>query len=504
MGEEQEVMEGSFEELEQRWQRIRAGEEVYIEGHASHEQARAFHADHIAPITLEHVRQSYLKRRGERRIDVLVSMVGLSPATSITAAYVLRPEHLVLVYTRESLGGVDAICDALIAEHRLLKFSQITKRLCQASDPVDIYRVIKESIDEAAITLERDEGIDYIDITGGKKVMSAAAALVAWQLGLNICYTDSRFDKLTRTPFPGSEEFKQLGNPLEIFGEQEIKVATELFNGGNHTAAAEQFRQLSKRIRTSEQVRFYATLSRFYADWCAFRFDEMAEHIPHLTSDIAAGRAGLTSAQATRLAFQFEHLDRLRSRDNLDERLLLVDYILLADHYFNHDRREFAAMLYYRAFEAAASYRLATAFDIDASVPNYEQWETSRFERFITLSREVYRVSDSVDFTPSPQLSFMASILALAAHEEAMGEKREGIGLMERAELHKIGLLKGLQSIATIRNASILAHGSTPIPSGDLSRLARNAHRFVEAVWDESAPALPFARTLEALRFLEL
>jgi len=57
-----------------------------------------------------------------------------------------------------------------------------------------------------------------------------------------------------------------------------------------------------------------------------------------------------------------------------------------------------------------------------------------------------------------------------------VGEEREGVGLLERAGLHKVGLLKGLQSIATIRNASILAHGSTPIPAGDLSRLARNAH----------------------------
>ena len=490
----------SYEALKARWERIRGGEESYGEEQTPHEQARAFHREHMATPTLDLVRERYLEAVGvEPEVDVLVSTVGFSPVTTITAAYVLRPKRLVLIYTKNSQNGINAIYEALVSKYHLLGFADIAERPCKAADPIDIYRVIKESLDDAELLHERSDTNDYIDITGGKKVMSAAAALVAWQLGLNICYTDSNFDKVTRTPFPGSEIFVQLGNPLEIFGEQEIKVATELFNWGNHTAAAEQFKQLSQRIRTSEQVRFCSTLSQFYADWCAFRFEEMAGYIPHLQNDIASGRAELMPSQANHLAFQFEYLDRLRGGEELDSRLLLVNYILLADHYHAHDRREFAAMLYYRAFEAAATYRLSSALGIDAGDPQYETWDEAHREHFEKICREVFQIPTTQEFKLPPKLGFMAAMLALAA-----GERAHEDNLMERAGLHKVGPLKGLQAIAMARNASILAHGSAPIPSKQLRKLEEASRRFVGIVWDASSPDETFDKTLGKLRFLEL
>lgn len=488
-----------FAELLAQWERIKAGEESYGEGEPG-AQAREFYQKHLEGLGLERMRAQYIEDHPGVQIDTLVSMVGLSPATSITAACVLRPKRLVLIHTLGSKDGLNAIMKTLIGQTQLMAYDQITARLCEASDPVHIYEVIRSALAESRELTGSEQSHDAIDITGGKKVMSAASALVAWQLGLEICYTDSHFCRETKTPTPGSERFVHLGNPLTIFGEQEIQVATELFNGGNHTAAAEQFERLSQRIRTSDHARFCATLSRLYSDWCAFSFDLLEEHITRLSADLEAGRTTISVEQSVRLHKQFDYLRSLGDKNaRIDPERLLVNFIVLADHYHTHQHRDFAAMLYYRAFEAAAQCRLLREHNIDAGAPDLASLTDEQRARFEEVAREVFNIEPDSPFICPPKFGFMMVMILLFALDHDTQAP-----IMKRATLGSIKDLKGLLSTSQVRNASILAHGHAPIPQKDLNALIFKSTRFVGLVWNEIYPEEPFERVCTDLRFLQL
>jgi hypothetical protein len=82
-----------------------------------------------------------------------------------------------------------------------LPLSQFEPRYCDPVDPLEIYEIVKKAV----LPRQPDERPRkaIIDITGGKKVMSAGAALAASQLDLQMCYIDSDFDPEMRQARPG-------------------------------------------------------------------------------------------------------------------------------------------------------------------------------------------------------------------------------------------------------------------------------------------------------------
>lgn len=71
-----------------------------------------------------------------------------------------------------------------------LAFSTVQTEYCDPADLVVIYEIVRS----AAVGRDGAMLSTIIDITGGKKVMSAGAALAASQLDLPMCYIDSDFD----------------------------------------------------------------------------------------------------------------------------------------------------------------------------------------------------------------------------------------------------------------------------------------------------------------------
>src|SRR5262249_43970877 len=106
------------------------------------------------------------------------------------------------------------------------------------------------------------------DITGGKKVMSATAALAAWQLDLPLCYIDSDFDPELRQPVPGTENLLLLSNPTTLFGVQEMENVLQMFNSGAYQAARARYHELSERVSQPGKARFLRDLSALYGAWC--------------------------------------------------------------------------------------------------------------------------------------------------------------------------------------------------------------------------------------------
>jgi hypothetical protein len=73
---------------------------------------------------------------------------------------------------------------------------------------MELYEVMK-----AAVEAWNTEGSICVDITGGTKAMSSAAAMMGAVLGLDIYYVETMYLPLYRRPEPGSEYLKNLANP---------------------------------------------------------------------------------------------------------------------------------------------------------------------------------------------------------------------------------------------------------------------------------------------------
>ena len=106
---------------------------------------------------------------------------------------------------------------------------------------MDIYREIKQ----AYLTWGRPEKL-YIDFTGGTKAMSAAAAMAAAMVDVQMVYigTDQYLPDF-RKPYPGSECLYYIENPLTVFGDLEVERAMVFFDKANFSGAREKLEILT-------------------------------------------------------------------------------------------------------------------------------------------------------------------------------------------------------------------------------------------------------------------
>jgi hypothetical protein len=196
---------------------------------------------------------------------LLISVTGFSPRTTILAFKVLRPRRLVVIPSENARGSINTIARYVVGEGGLQQ-ADFSQRPCVPTNPLSIYNVVKDELE----LLERQDGqaISYIDITGGRKVMSATAALAAWQLDLGLCYLDGEYDPELRQAVPGSDRLLLLDNPTSLFGEQEMNAAYQAFDGGAYEAAGSRFEELSGRLARPTDARFWGALSKLYGAWC--------------------------------------------------------------------------------------------------------------------------------------------------------------------------------------------------------------------------------------------
>jgi hypothetical protein len=133
------------------------------------------------------------------RYDLLISLMGLSPETTVLVTAFLRPQRLVIISSRNT-GQYCEQALAFLAEHELLPRSAVAVRLVDAANHNELCKVLRGE-------LAAEKGRRIVDLTGGKKIMSAVAGYTAWGLGLPVCYLESRaYNEQMRRPEPGSEE----------------------------------------------------------------------------------------------------------------------------------------------------------------------------------------------------------------------------------------------------------------------------------------------------------
>ena len=165
--------------------------------------ASAFYFQHILPVVVMHHRQ---RVPTSASCELLVSLMGFSPETTVLTAVFVQPRQLVIVASKNAERYCEQ-CIAFLTEHALIAREMISVRMVDPTDHDALYATLCNALAGAS-------GRRLVDLTGGKKIMSAVAGYAAWSLGLPVCYLESRaYNEQMRRPEPGSEEIFILEPP---------------------------------------------------------------------------------------------------------------------------------------------------------------------------------------------------------------------------------------------------------------------------------------------------
>src|SRR6266571_2209716 len=136
---------GSFESKVERLRRLERGEAAYGDGDEE-TQAVRFFLDEMLDEAIERAVARGGRRPGET-VRLLISLSGFSPLTTILAYELLRPERLLVVTSEHAQASIDLIAGHVVAPGRL-RYRDFAPRSCSPTDPLAIYRIVKEAMDE--------------------------------------------------------------------------------------------------------------------------------------------------------------------------------------------------------------------------------------------------------------------------------------------------------------------------------------------------------------------
>jgi CRISPR-associated protein (TIGR02710 family) len=418
-------------------------------------------------------------------VDLLVSLSGFSPITTILAFEVLRPKRLLVISSEKASAGIEVIGNHVVGPGKL-KHADFRNESCNPTDPRSIFELVRPRVPG------KSDGttVNVIDITGGKKVMSATGSLAAWQLNLAFCYVDSEYDAATRAPVPGSEQLVTYDNPTALFETQELDTARRFFDQGGFEEAAAKASALCERMDNPREARLLRDLANFYVQWRNLNFARALGSAKALEGHLSKGNV-FEPNQADAIRKQRAHVEKLASGDRVS---LLLNYFLLGLHYLDLGRYDFATLLFYRTLEGCFAERLSRRFKgFSTSSANYALLGTNRDE-LLAKYKVLSDYARDRDAGLPDQLGFMSSAVLLAALGDELAIKAR---LVDRVALNE------LQELASIRNGSVLAHGFQTISPEQAEKFSKAAKKHLAIFWEFEVPGERLF-PIDPLRFVKL
>lgn len=464
--------------------RITSGEEEYDGIGTPADQAQRYRRQVLVPQALRRIEDEGLALPPDT-VDLLVSLSGFSPETTVFAAAFTRPKDLLVLVSHTAREGIDFI------RGHAAPGLHIDVQQVDPLDPVDIYERVRKAVDD----FKRFNGVPdpnvVIDITGGKKSMSAGAALAATQLDSPMCYIDGDFNPEIRQSEPGSERLVILDNPTKLFGDRQQEAAEVEFGHGAFDAAFRRFESIARTSPTPARARFGCDLSELYTAWSDLEFDRLGEAVTAMRARLDDSAYHCVPRTERRLRAQLEFLDDLARRREGEP--LVLTFYLLGRHYQEHGRRDFAALLYYRMLESLFEIRLS-AHGISPAKPDWAGVDPDPeafAERYRALSESVF----NREFRGMPfKVGMVESALVLQVLNDPM---------LPMFGLDKPKALRHLRSISDSRNASVLAHGKTTVSAEVTERLSGFALQALRAYWELVHGADGIDDRIAQLRFVE-
>lgn len=477
------VCQGAWEEKVEQLRRIWRGQEQYGSGEPV-EQARRYYFDQMFDEVVRRAKERSFRERPRPEVYLLISVLGYSPETTLLVFELLQPERLLVIANRDAEEKLDWIYERLIAPGKL-QFSRYERQDCEASDHANIFRIIERRLKERDVQQEieraRQEASDQprripvmVDITGGKKVMGAVAALAAWEFNAVPCYLDGdEYDQELRRPVPGTECLLILDQAISEFGGREFQAAIKLFEAGAFDAAYEHFRRLADHLPQPQQARLFRDMSELYSAWCALDMGNLRSCTARLKPQLEAARLPLHHADSRVLRKQLEFLEKLTKGDPDS---LVLNHYLLGLHYQEIGRYDFSTLLFYRTIEACFTRRLERRnAEFDPRRPNYRLLDNDPVNLLESYRAWAEKVDPTFQVAALPhRISLMdAAVLLCALNDE----------LVHEAGLTSGESLGNLRRLTEIRNRSVLAHGYQSILKEDSEQLEKRARHILKSYW---------------------
>lgn len=467
MNQELEIMTRQWMELERKTLEQR-------------EAANLFYEENLMGLIVEEYIQCN-QRLVTEEVDYLVVSVGTSYEPIVLNISLLQPKQVLFLYTDKTKQYLDKI-----VRNCALDLSQIIMRKISGTNPLDIYREIKQ----VYLEWNRPEKI-YIDFTGGTKSMSAAAAMAGAMVHAQLVYVGTE-EYLTdfRKPRPGSERLYFIANPLKIFGDLEIGKTMTLFSERNYAGVREKLEELKGGVpepNIRQQLTFLYLLAKMYEQWDALDFISAYETSVKLMHELKRDRdtypnfvlmdqIDFLQCQSDVLRELSQIPEMIRTKDNVVV-LETEEYIfpLIFTMYLNAMRREYqekydmATLLLYRVLEMIEQRRLIV-YNLYVSNMQYdmihfrkernqEYLDCPEKERETLLKEKVFQIEKKLfghanrSFLPE-RVSLLEGFIILLALEDEISMLDHG---------HPINKLKRIRSMVYLRNNSIFAHGLGPV-----------------------------------------
>lgn len=483
-----------MKELRERHAAILDGKETHGDGDPQ-TQARRFWLEALAGPIIERAREKLQEAGKLPKVDLLVSVAGFSPETTIVTAGVFKPREVLVISSGLPYDHIDVIAEFL--RQTGLRPSQFHHDRCTAAD-LSVFEIIGRRVREhrelrAAAGRSEQDGETLVDITGGKKVMSAGAAVAAWELDLRISYVNNTFDPRRRVAVPGTEEIVLLDSPYALYGGAELDRADHDFDLGAYEVARTRYEKLADRLNEPARARFLRELSAFYDAWCNLDVDGLRKTIPKVRERLAEP-SPLSRTHGAQIEAQLRFVERLLAEERSARVMTLF---LLGEAHMRVRRHDFSALLFYRTIEASIASRIEQRYPgFQCEKPDYTKIDAdieALRGRFQATAREVIPSESSSDL-PRKIGCFDGALLLRAERDE----------LLSQAGFGEAKALAHLRNLTTTRNRSILAHGYRSVTEKDCRDLRSPAERLLSAYWALNDEPTPFKKMLEELRFLRL
>ncbi|MBI2566729.1 MAG: TIGR02710 family CRISPR-associated protein [Candidatus Schekmanbacteria bacterium] len=411
------------------------------------------------------------------RPRALVSVLGLSWQPVALMAAWCRPERMLILCTDESLKVTPAGDGVISFIARVAGVKSEVIEHVRVGDPgeADIYRAVRDFLRRAKVPPREI----FVDPTGGKKSMSASAALAGFLAGTPLVYVDyGQYHGPNRIPIAGTEYPRLLANPLEVMGDLELRDVFGAFNRSDFNEAERLAGRLAARVYEPREAECLERLARGYAAWD--RFDFRAAHLALQEArdvlDRFADQGGWVWASTVRdaLARNLPALHDLEQVPRRPDRIeagvpLLAWYLAAAGRFLAVGKPSLAVLLTYAAVERYVDLCLWIDFKLDDEKPDYSLVDCKldrekHHEAGRRLFGKEYRpreLDGPIMFTNGAQL-----LAALAPGRLAMDD---------------LGLLMGLSSA---RNSCEYEHGFLPkIPKcEDVERYLQRAKLLIGRV----------------------
>ncbi len=473
-------MNASLREKTQEWMQL---ERKTIE---QRKLAETFYDENLMDLIVE----DFVERNQAQvfeEVKELVVSVGTSYEPIVLSIKLFKPERILFLCTKTS----EVVLEKIVS-YCNLKAHEYEKRRVNETDPLDIYREIKDIY----LAWNKPDKM-YIDFTGGTKAMSVAAAMAGAMIDVQLVYVGSN-DYLVdfRKPNPGSETLYFITNPLAVFGDLEIEKALVLFGQNNYAGAKEKLELLKETIpdpQIRQQLNFVYLLAKAYEAWDSLDFKPAYEYMSKLNYQLKRDHMhrdyllmdcfGNLNQQEKILSHMKDIPDILQEKKNMDI-LQNRDKItaLMFTMYQNAMTREgqkkldMATLLLYRLLEMIEQRRLSHynlyVSDMDygkikANCKRMEKYaDKSPAEKLDMLKNDVMVIKQGVFGKPgSPylpdQVSLLEGYIILYAFQDP---------IVYQPDNDNYVLLKRIRSMVYLRNNSIFAHGLGPVKESDYEK----------------------------------